>query len=222
MTDIRTAGALRNDGAIVEEIAVDGEPQLLLERPGSDPEIAPEFEYQGYRFLPWKGSLIESGAVKLAGRPESYGTVPQLVGELRDFTHTYVQLTDAAEQMAPWYALHTWTADVVGVTPYYRFLDDYGRGKTRGLEVVGSMCRLPMFAAGATTPAPIFRIIQMFRGTLVMDEADSSNSELWTDLAKILNQGYVAGWPVIRAKKIGNRWEPTILRLLRSEGAGNA
>ncbi len=204
------ASHLFPDGALLEEIAKDDGTALLLQRPNGDVEIAEGIEYDGSHFVPWRGNLVETGAVKLAGPPVPYGTVNELIAELRAFIHSYVQLTDVAEEMSPWYVLHTWTADQSRVTPYLRFLDDYGRGKTRALEVIGHLCHLAMFAAGATTPSPIFRMIQMFRGgTLVMDEADSSHSELWTELSKILNQGYVAGWPVIRSEKIGGRFEPT-------------
>ena len=210
MRTIQVASALLTDGALLEEIVRDGETALLLQRPDGDIEIAESIEYGGIKFAPWRGNLVETGAVKLAGPPTPYGTVESLISDLRDFIHTYVQLTKSAEEMAPWYVLHTWTADQARVTPYLRLLDDYGRGKTRALETIGHLCHLAMFAAGATTPSPIFRMIEMFRGgTLVMDEADSSGSELWTDLSKILNQGYVAGWPVIRSEKAGGRFEPT-------------
>jgi len=207
---IQVASALLTDGALLEEIVNDGETALLLQRPNGDVEIAESIEHGGSTFAPWRGNLVETGAVKLAGPPIPYDTVNQLIAEVRDFIHTYVQLAEPAEEMSPWYVLHTWTADQARVTPYLRFLDDYGRGKTRALEVIGHLCHLAMFAAGATTPSPIFRMIQMFcGGTLVMDEADSSHSELWTELSKILNQGYVAGWPVIRSEKMGGRFEPT-------------
>ncbi len=210
MKPISVASALLPDGALLEEIVNDGETALLLQRPGGDVEIAESIEYGGSVFVPWRGSLVETGAVKLAGPPTPYGTANSLIAELRDFIHTYVQLTEPAAAMAPWNVLHSRTADQARVTPYLRLLDDYGRGKTRGLETIGHLCHLAMFAAGATTPSPIFRMIEMFRGgTLVMDEADHRNSDLWADLSKILNQGYVAGWPVIRSEKMGGRFEPT-------------
>ena len=210
MKTISVASALLTDGALLEEVVDDEQPKLLLQRPGGDVEVAESIEYGGSHFVPWRGSLVETGAVKLAGPPTAYGTVHDLIAGLRDFIHTYVQLTEPAEEMASWYILHTWTADQARVTPYLRFLDDYGRGKTRALETIGHLCHLAMFAAGATTPSPIFRMLEMFRGgTLVMDEADHRSSDLWADLSKILNQGYVAGWPVLRSEKHGGRFEPT-------------
>lgn len=211
MTDkaIPTSGLILTDGSVVEEIMVDGKPNLLRQRPSGDVEIAEEMECEAGLITAWNDNLIRAGAVKLAGPPESYGNDQQLADEVRQFIHAYVQLTEPAERMATWYVLHTWTADQLKVTPYLRLLDDYGRGKTRGLETIGSLCRLPMFAAGATTASPIFRMLQRYQGgTFIMDEADHRDTELWADITKILNQGYTRGWPVLRAEKEHGRYEP--------------
>ena len=92
--------------------------------------------------------------------------------------------------------------------PYLRVIGDWGSGKTRFLQVVGSICFRPIFASGAITPAPIFRILDMFRGTLVLDEADFKESSAWTDMVKILNNGYRPGFPVLRADKEDGKWYP--------------
>jgi hypothetical protein len=60
----------------------------------------------------------------------------------------------------------------------------------------------------AATPAPIFRILDQYRGTLILDEADFKESSAWTDMIKILNNGYRPGFPVLRADKVNGRWRP--------------
>jgi hypothetical protein len=65
-----------------------------------------------------------------------------------------------------------------------------------------------MFASGATTPSPIFRILDRFRGTLVLDEADFKDSSAWVEMVKILNNGYRPGYPVLRAEKEDGKWHP--------------
>ena len=204
-----TAGLLLADGTIVDEVVVDGKPQLLCQRPHSDPEIAETLEAEGYLLTAQNDNLIRCGAVKLPGPPHPYGSEQQLTDEIREFIHAYVQLTGPAERMATFYVLHSWTADQLSVTPYFRLLDDYGRGKTRALETIGSLCRLPMFAAGATTASPIFRMLERYRGgTFIMDEADHRDTDLWADITKILNQGYMKGWPVLRTEKVRGGYEP--------------
>jgi hypothetical protein len=78
----------------------------------------------------------------------------------------------------------------------------------RYLQVVGSICFRPIFASGAATPSPIFRILDQYRGTLVLDEADFKESSSWTDMVKILNNGYRPGFPVLRSDKVNGRWRP--------------
>ena len=61
-----------------------------------------------------------------------------------------------------------------------------------------------MFLAGASSSAAIFRIIDRFRGTLILDEADFYNSDVHADIVKILNSGYRRHFPVLRAEPNGN------------------
>jgi hypothetical protein len=51
---------------------------------------------------------------------------------------------------------------------------------------------------GATSGAPIFRIVDKIRGTLIFDEADFRFSNETSDIAKILNAGYQKNSPIAR------------------------
>jgi len=104
--------------------------------------------------------------------------------------------------------LLNWVYEVAPSIPYLRVIGDWGSGKTRFLQVVGSICFRPIFASGATTPSPIFRILEKFRGTLVFDEADFKDSSAWVEIVKLLNNGYRPGMPVLRAEKENGKWYP--------------
>jgi len=58
-----------------------------------------------------------------------------------------------------------------------------------------------MMMAGAVTPAPIYRLIRRFRGTLILDEADFRESTEKAEVITILNCGFERGRPVIRCSK---------------------
>ena len=102
----------------------------------------------------------------------------------------------------------TWVYEFAPSIPYLRVIGDWGTGKTRFLQVAGAVCFRPIFASGATTPAPIFRILEQFRGTLVLDEADFRDSAAWSEMVKLLNNGYRPGMPVLRADKEDGKWYP--------------
>jgi hypothetical protein len=99
--------------------------------------------------------------------------------------------------------LFTWLYDKFNEVPYLRAIGDFGSGKSRLLQTIGSLCYKPIFTGGATTPSPIFRIINEIQGTLVLDEADFRFSDMTSDIVKILNTGYQRGTPVLRSEGKG-------------------
>jgi hypothetical protein len=127
---------------------------------------------------------------------------------IKDFIHRYLELPANFEDISSLYVLLTWVYEFSPTMPYLRVIGDWGSGKTRFLQVVGDICFRPIFASGATTPAPVFRILEQYRGTLVLDEADFKDSAAWTEIVKLLNNGYRPGMPVLRADKEDGKWYP--------------
>src|SRR5213593_3366993 len=82
---------------------------------------------------------------------------------------------------------------------------DTGSGKTRFLLTAGSLCYKPIFASGASTVSPLFRILDSMRGTLIVDEGDFRFSDEKAELVKILNNGNGRGFPVLRSESVSGR-----------------
>ena len=127
-----------------------------------------------------------------------YGTTNDLIDDIRAYIHKYVDISDTFEGLLPYYVLLSWVYERFHEIPYMRAIGDYGSGKTRFLKVVGSVCYKPIFTGGATTTAPIFRILDEIKGTLILDEADLRASDMTNDIVKILNMGYAQGGSVMR------------------------
>lgn len=175
-----------------------------------DPEGSPEFYEKlqaddGVEIHPLATKLVEGGTVLLPSTYEEYGTDHELFLEIRNFINSFVHLDDTAfRTMACCYVMLSWMHDRFYALPYLRAHGDYGTGKSRLIQVVGSICYRPILAGGATTASPIFRIIQRLHGTLVIDEADFSKSDLWEEIVKILNAGYQRGQGhVLRSERAG-------------------
>jgi hypothetical protein len=166
-----------------------------------DLNSSPEFfeklqQADGTEVLPVVTSLVESGTVLLPSSYEEYGSDHDLFLAVRTFISDFVHLTDsdkAFRLMCTCYVLLSWMYDRFYALPYLRAHGDYGTGKSRLIQVVGSICYRPILAGGATTASPIFRIIKQLKGTLIIDEADFSKSDLWEEIVKILNAGYQRG-----------------------------
>lgn len=113
-----------------------------------------------------------------------------LILRIKDVIHKYVDIDVFYEWLSSYYVMFSWLYDCFNTLPYLRLLGDAGTGKSRFLQVVGALCYRPMFVNGAATVSPIFRMIDQYRGTLVLDEGDYRNSDEAADIIKILNTGY--------------------------------
>jgi hypothetical protein len=159
--------------------------------------------------VPLYDNLIEKGVIRFPVAPEPYGSERDLYDLVQHFIHKYVAVSEFYERLSSYYVLFSWLHDRFNTLPYLRALGDYGTGKSRFLQTIGAICYRPVFASGATTVSPIFRLIDRHRGTLILDEADFKFSDSDSELVKILNCGYQAGFPVIRSEPRGNTFEPT-------------
>ena len=145
-------------------------------------------------------NLIRNRVVLFPSDAGEYGSEEDLIADIQSFIHQYVDLSPLIEKIATYYVLFTWVYDAFQELPYFRFRGDYGSGKTRALLTVGSLCYKPIFASGASTVSPIFRMLDAFKGTLIVDESDFRVSDEKAEITKILNNGNARGFPVLRAE----------------------
>ena len=164
------------------------------------------------RLVPYspENNLIKHEVVLFPSQPEEYGSEEKLLDEVQSFIHSYVDVSPLFEKIASYYVLFSWVYDGFNELPYLRLRGDPGSGKTRFLLTVGSLCYKPIFASGASTVSPIFRIIDAFRGTLIIDEGDFRLSDEKAEIVKILNNGNARGFPVLRSEVTPSReFNPT-------------
>jgi hypothetical protein len=200
------ASEVFSSGEIIELIYRENYGQTMLAIfDGMKVRYEDHFERPNELLLPYPATshLISKKVVLFPSEDLDYGTTGELVGKVQRFIHAYLDISPFFEKAATYYVLLTWVYDRFNELPYLRALGDYGSGKSRLLKVIGSVCYKPMFTGGATTTSPIFRIIDMFRGTLILDEADLRFSDTTADFIKILNSGYQKGSPVLRSEGKG-------------------
>jgi len=161
----------------------------------------------GERLIPYsaQNNLIKKEVVLFPSEPCEYGSEEDLVGQIRTFIHRYVDVSPRFERIASYYVLFSWLYDGFAELPYLRLRGDYGSGKTRFLLTVGSLCYKPIFASGATSTSAIFRMLDSFGGTLIIDEGDFRYSDEKSDLIKIFNNGNQKGMPVIKTEMSGTK-----------------
>lgn len=200
--------AVLDDGTLVESLYRSAEQRTLfcVSRDGAI-SYADDLLHGSTRLVPYspQNPLLANHVVLLPTEPDEYGTEAALVVEIQTYIHRYVDLSPLFERIASYYVLFTWVFDAFPELPYLRVRGDYGSGKSRFLQVVGSVCYKPIFASGASTVSPLFRMIDAVRGTLLLDEGDFRFSDERAEIVKILNNGNASGFPVLRTEVSAKR-----------------
>lgn len=119
-----------------------------------------------------------------------YESETQLLADIRAFLHRWFDMEPYWERIVSYYVLFSWFYDAGFETiPYLRALGDYGTGKTRFIESAGLLCYRPMLISGGDSDSVIFRMIDTYRGTMIVDEADFGDSSANALIAKVINMG---------------------------------
>jgi hypothetical protein len=149
-----------------------------------------DVEHVRYVPIPPHNRVLSERVVHFPTALGESASVRDLVRLIQHTIHTYVDVDVFYETLGAYYVLFSWLYDCFNTVPYLRALGDAGTGKSRLIQVVGAMCYRPIYVSGAATVSPIFRILDRYRGTLVLDEADFGKSDEAADIVKILNTGY--------------------------------
>jgi hypothetical protein len=190
---------------LIELFSIDGRVMLGV-FDGDKVIYASSCRHNNLEFVPGIDPLLVSkGVVLLPTKSEDYGSMAELINEIKQFIHKYSDVSLKVEQLAAYYGLLTWVYDDFYAVSYLRAMGDYGTGKSRFTKAVGAISYKPMFVSGAATVSPIFRIIDCIRGTLVLDEGDFKDSGIWSEMIKILNCGFERGTPVLRTAELKGR-----------------
>jgi hypothetical protein len=160
-----------------------------------------DFEFENKIYKPIKDDLLDKGAITLPSGVEEYGTTDKLIKEITQFFFDNFEVPKFYEKFLPYLCLFYWVYDKFPFIPYLHFVGRTTTGKTTAMEVFGSICYKPIDASGAITLSPIFRTSSTWRGTLLLDEFDTSGDS-YKELIAFLKSG------------TGDR------RVLRTEGEG--
>lgn len=176
-----------------------------IDRDGNIEHALSEVEIEGIKYqpLPPSYNLVDKGVILFPSMAAAYENEEEILKEIQTFIHTYLDISEVFEQIATYYVLFTWMFDRFNEVPYLRAIGDFGSGKSRFIQAIGILCYKPVFTGGATTPSPIFRIVNEVHGTLIIDEADFKFSDMTSEIVKILNTGYQRGMPVLRSEGKG-------------------
>lgn len=161
--------------------------------------IVDNYENTGVVMLPRMDDGVRKGIIVLPDGVDEYVNTEEILTKIRVFIKKWVDISEDYLEFCSWYVLLSWVHDRFNVLNYLRVMGDFGTGKSRFLDVVGGICYRAMNASGATTAAAVARLIEFWKGTLILNEADWEKSDEKQDIVRILNEGYEKQRAVIKA-----------------------
>ena len=176
-----TASMVLSEGKVYEQIQRDGE-NLFLSLEEESKEVD--------GIVPIDSDAIKKGMILLPDGIEEYEDISALTKEIQEHVHKYLDISEDMEIFAVYYILLSWLYDKTKTLNYFRFLGDWGSGKSRALDIIGRLCYKPILVFGALTPAVVYRMLDLWKGTLVVDEGDFNNSDEQNEIMKIFNAGF--------------------------------
>jgi len=171
---------------------------------GKEVKYATDFIEDGQEFNPIFSEEVVNRAIHLPSKAEEYGTDEELDKEIMDFISKWLDIPDDFKTFALWNIKRSWVYERFHTLNYLRALGDTGMGKSRFLDTLGALHYKSISTSGATTSAPIFRIIKKWKGTVLMDESDFTKTDETQDIIKIINMGYEKGKFVMRCDQNDN------------------
>jgi hypothetical protein len=159
------------------------------------------FEFDRVEYFPIDGDEIIKKAVILPSGIKPYKSIEDLDNQIMVHINKWLDVDNVYVRLAAWNIRFSWVYDKFHTLNYLRALGDTGSGKSRYLDTISKICYKPIMMSGALTVAPVFRLINKWKGTLVVDEADLKESDESNEFIKILNCGYERDRPIIRCDK---------------------
>ncbi len=151
-----------------------------------------EIEYCPLLKLPWTSAATCS----------YYESEEKLYSEIRAFIIEHLDVPNGLfYDVYTCFILASWRVEDFKVVPYIFFIGPMASGKTRGLECFAQLCYRPILAASISA-ASLFRVIEAWHPTFLLDETEIYNKENMAEVLSLLNSGYRKGQYAIRNKSI--------------------
>ena len=129
-----------------------------------------------------------------------------LLTEMAGLFKRHIILPEGAEIILPLWTLHTWCIDDVSISPILAITSPEKRcGKTSLLSLLAKLVKRPLPTSNITSAA-LFRSVDLWSPTLLVDEADTFLRDS-DELRGIINSGHTRGGAFV-VRTTGDDHEP--------------
>lgn len=147
--------------------------------------------------------ILRTGAIIFPSALGEHKTTRELVAYLVMYLNSvYLMPSEQMTRLIAYWILLTWDYDAFETTIYLRAMGGAGSGKTELMQRIGMVCYRTMSASGAASTSALFRAVERYKGTVMLDEADIEQSDAANDMVKFYNEGAMRGHPVWRSIEV--------------------
>ena len=159
---------------------------------------------------PVESTYLEHGIITVPSSIQAEGD-SRLYLDIFSFIKKYNIVSDEVAMAMTSYSMYTWFQDRQSTAPYMWFVGGFGTGKSRLGNVMRLLCFNSTNLGTAVTDANIFRMQEISRGTLIMDEMNMDFTNKENTFVKIVNGGYSkdAGVVLRSEARGGKQFAPT-------------
>jgi len=130
-----------------------------------------------------------------------YESPMQLYEDVKGYIHKHLDLLNPlGYDILTAFVFSTWINELFDFTPYLGFFGREDVGKSRALEILNELCFRSWFTTGLTT-ATLFRLVERFQPTLLLDESEFLTGKEKQELIGLLNAGQRRGVTIPRMKE---------------------
>jgi hypothetical protein len=167
-------------------------------------DSGPEVIIEGKRYLPYpQNETLRSGAIVFASALGERKSIAELVAYIELYLNSiYIMPSDQTARLVAYWVLSTWLYDCFETVIYLRAMGGAGSGKSEFVKRVGLICYRTMTANGAGSTSSLFRAVERYKGSVILDEADLQQSDTEADMVKFYNLGAMRGNPIWRTVEV--------------------
>lgn len=159
-------------------------------------------EGKKYVAMPPTETIAHNG-IQLASKLGVQRSTAELAAMIESFIkRVYLLPNPLFAKIISYYVLLTWVYDSFPSIPYLRATGEPGSGKSELMKRIGMLCYRTMSSSGASSISSLFRMVERYKGTVLMDEMDLKDSGASADLVKFLTQGSMEDGPIYRTEKV--------------------
>jgi len=178
-----------------------GHARLCWRDPGGKIETGQYVVIDGRKYEPFPPTEgIKKGVVLMPSKLGEKKSLRELATYIEMYLHSaFILPSESTGKLIANYVLLTWLYDCFDAVSYLAFMGDTGSGKSQFMFRVGLICYRAIIASGASSVSSLFRMVDRYKGSVVIDEADLEKSDTTQDMVKFYNTGAMRGGAITKS-----------------------